>query len=104
MFESCQLSNLIFVIDTCLIRFDVVFQYTEDRQIDQPVLPKIPTDDTHDKVDITHRENNQASGDNSKSMKVDPFGKDHLSINDDITGTDNSAFEASSMTAKVTEL
>ena len=68
------------------------------------MLPKIPSDETHDKVDVTEGENNQATGDNSKSMKEDLFGKDELSNNDDLTGTDNSAFEPSSITAKVTEL
>ena len=68
------------------------------------MLPKLPTDDTHNKVDVTKGENNQATGDNSKSMKEDTFGKDELPNNDDLTGTDNSAFEPSSITAKVTEL
>ena len=68
------------------------------------MLPKIPTDDTHNKVDVTEGDNNQATGDNSKSMKEGTFGKDELSNNDDLTGTDNSAFEPPSITAKVTEL
>ena len=68
------------------------------------MLPKIPTDDSHNKVDVTEGENNQATRDNSKSMKEETFGKDELSNNDDLTGTDNSAFEPPSITAKVTEL
>ena len=68
------------------------------------MLPKVHIDDTHDKPDVTEGDNNRAAGDNSKSMKEDTFGKDDLSNNDDLTGTDNSAFEPSSITAKVTEL
>ena len=62
------------------------------------MLPKIPTDDTHNKADVTEGENNTATGDNSKSMTEDQLGKD------DLVGADNSAFEPTSITAKVTEL
>ena len=68
------------------------------------MLPKIPTDDSHNEVDVTEGENNQATGDYSKSMKEDKFGKDDLSNNDKLVGIDNSAFEPPSITAKVTEL
>ena len=68
------------------------------------MLPKIPTDDTHNKVDVTEGENNTATVDNSKSMTEDQLGKDDLSNTDNLVGADNSAFEPTSITAKVTEL
>ena len=68
------------------------------------MLPKFPADDTHNEVDITQGDNHTATGDNFKSMKADTFGKDDLSNNDNLTGTDNSAFEPPGITAKVTEL
>ena len=68
------------------------------------MLTKIPSDDTHDNVDVTEGENNQAAGDNSQSMKEDIFGKDELSDNGNLTGIDNPAFEPPGIIAKVTEL
>ena len=58
----------------------------------------------HDEVHITQGDIIEAPGDNSKSMTKDPLGKDNLSNNDNLVGADNSAFEPSGITAKVTEL
>ena len=81
-----------------------MFSYTENRLTGKPAPPKLPTEDTHDKVNMTQGDNNTLAGDNPKSLKEDPFGKNQLSNNDDLTGTDNSAFEPPGIAAKVTEL
>ena len=53
---------------------------------------------------MTQGDNNTLAGDNPKSLKEDQFGKNELSNNDNLTGTENSAFEPPGIAAKVTQL